>query len=104
MEDEGAAILPTDLWVEVKKLGAHFTGLLNDYDDGKGISTDKFSDMVGSETKVALLGRATIGVDELTDESINLFSKQEDYEGLVNIKPSYFAKLHKKKNAKKDTM
>ena len=95
IQEEGAAILPTELWGEVKKLNNHMTSILVSYDERKEISEDGFKTLVAMMTKVALLSRVVIGVDELTEESINLFSSKKEYGRLANIEIDYFKKIQK---------
>lgn len=99
IQEEGAAILPTELWVEVKKLNDQMTKILVDYDEGRGISEDSFETLVAMMAKIGLLARAVIGADELTEESLGLFSSKKDYENLANMEIEYFRKMHEKANA-----
>jgi len=94
-QDEGAAILPTELWVEVKKINDYMASILISYDDGKDISEDDTKTLAAMITKICLLSRAVIGVDELTEESIELFSSKEEYEKLANIEIEDLKKISK---------
>jgi hypothetical protein len=99
IQEEGAAILPTELWMEVKKLNDHMIKILVSYDDGNGISEDNFKILVAMIVKVSLLSRAVIGVDRLTEASLSLFSSKKQYENLANIEIEYFRELQEKANA-----
>ena len=98
IQEEGAAILPIKLWVEVKNLNDHMTGILVSYDEGSGISDDSFKILVAMMAKIALLSRAVIGADQLTEESLSIFSSKKEYENLVKIEIEHFRKIHKKAN------
>ena len=50
--------------------------------------------IIAMDAKVALLSRAVLGVDELTDESLRLFSKRNEFESLTNIKLSELERAH----------
>lgn len=99
IQEEGAAILPTELWIEVKKLNDHMTEILVNYDAGSGISEDSFQTLVTMMAKIALLSRTVIGVDQLTEESLRLFSSKKEYENLANIEIDNFRKMLEKADA-----
>jgi len=99
IQEEGAAILPTELWVEVKKMNYHMTKILVSYDEGKGISEDSFKTLVAMMAKIGLLARTVIGVDQLTEESLSLFSSKKEYENLANIEIEHFRKICERVNA-----
>jgi hypothetical protein len=94
IQEEGAAILPTELWVEVKKLNNQMTTILVDYDAGRGISEDSFKTLVAMMAKIGLLARTVIGADELTEESLSLFSSKKAYQNLANMEIESFRKMH----------
>jgi hypothetical protein len=85
LTEQGAAILPTDLWVAIKHLSSAMTDLVVDYDEVSKIDQDKLLAIIAMDAKVALLSRAVLGVDELTDESLRLFSTRKGLESLTNI-------------------
>ncbi len=85
LTEQAAAILPTDLWVEINRLSTSMTDLTVDYDATSKIDKDKLIEIVAIDAKVALLSRAVLGVDELTDESLRLFSKRKEFESLTNL-------------------
>ncbi|HIJ80007.1 MAG: hypothetical protein OEY01_16055 [Desulfobulbaceae bacterium] len=95
IQEEGAAILPTELWIEVKKLNDHMADLLINYDEGNGIPEENFKNLVAMMAKVGLVSRSVIGTDELTEESISLFSSKKKYEELANLEHASLRKLHK---------
>ncbi len=102
MQEEGAAILPTDLWINVNGLNDLITEALVSYDDKGMIDESQFTTIFARGAKTALIARTVIGVDALTDESLKLFSSKEDYDRLAETKLGYFEKLHRKANVKKD--
>jgi hypothetical protein len=85
LTERAAAILPTDLWVEIKRLSTAMTDLLGDYDEVSKIDQDKLITIMAIDAKVALLSRAVLGVDELTDESLRLFSSTKSFERLATL-------------------
>ncbi len=93
LTDQAAAILPTDLWIEIKRLSTAMTALLVDYDKTLKIDRDKLVEIIAIETKVALLSRALLGADELTDESLRLFSSSKGFERLANVELSELEEL-----------
>jgi len=95
IQDEGAAILPTQLWVEVKKLNDYMASILVSYDEEENISENDFKTLVAMMAKVCLLSRLVIGADELTEESIKLFSSKKEYDKLANIEIEEFKKIQK---------
>jgi hypothetical protein len=99
LQEEGAAILPTELWVEVKQLNSQITGMLVEYDEGRGISENSMGDLVARETKVALLSRVVLGIDELTEESLKLFSSKMDIERIANIEVEHLKAMQEKADA-----
>ena len=65
----------------------------------KCISEDRFKMLTAMMAKIGLLARAVIGVDELTKESIALFSKIKNYENIANMEIENFRKIYEKANA-----
>jgi len=88
LTEQAAAILPTDLWIEIKRLSTAMTDLVVDYDEVSKIDKDKLIAIMAIAAKVALLSRAVLGVDELSDESLKLFSKRKGFESATNIELS----------------
>lgn len=99
-QEEAAAVLPTEGWVEIKKLSDCMSGILGEYDESKGIKQASFTNLVARMTKVALLARVVLGVDELTDESLSLFAAAKDYERTASIEIGFFEGLVDKGNKK----
>ncbi|MCK5509483.1 MAG: hypothetical protein KAI50_13305 [Desulfobacterales bacterium] len=99
IQEKGAAILPTELWVEVKRLNDHMTKVLVVYDEGKGISEGSYKTLVAMMAKIGLLARTVIGTDELTEEGLRIFSSKENYENLANMEIEHFTKMHEEANA-----
>ena len=102
IQEEGAAILPTELWIEVKKLNDYMINILLSYDEGKGLSEDSLRTLAAMMAKIGMLARIVIGVDELTEESLTLFTSKKKYEKLASIKIKQLKKLHEKINAEHD--
>lgn len=99
LQEEGAAILPTELWIEVKQLNNHVTHMLVLYDEGKGVSAENTVELVSRATKVALLSRVVLGIDELTEESLKLFSSKKSMDRIANLEIEHFKAMHDENNA-----
>ena len=97
--EEGAAILPTVLWVEFKKLSNHVAAILVEYDKNESIDSEQIVKLSAMGTKVALVARSVLGVDELTEESIKIFSSKKAFERLANIETSSFEEMAREENA-----
>lgn len=97
-QERAAAILPTELWIEIKYLNDEMTQMLADYDGSKSVTKDHLRELAARETKVALLSRAVIGTDELTEQSMKLFSEKNSLKRLANIEIDYFRKLGDRSN------
>ncbi len=97
MTEKAAALLPTDLWVEIKRLSSFMTELIVNYDENAILDENSLSKLAGMDTKVALVSRVVLGIDELTEESLKLFSSTKDLERVVKIESEYFERLAKKK-------
>jgi hypothetical protein len=82
--DTSAAILPTEVFAEVANLRASITSFLHDFDKGEIDST--FSDRLGVQAaKMALVARASLGIDELSSESIKLFGSTAVFQRLSAV-------------------
>jgi len=101
MQNESDAILPTELWVEAKRLSDHMVELLVRYDEEGQIEHDNLMRLVAISAKVGLLSRSVIGVDELTNESLALFSSKKEYEKLAEIEVESFERVSKDAQADK---
>jgi hypothetical protein len=98
LEEESSAILPTELWVEIKKLSEQASEMLIVYDERGDIEDQIFRSFVARMTKVALLSRSVVGVDELTQESLSLFASTKQYERLANLDIAQFEEIYDKAN------
>jgi hypothetical protein len=98
LEEEGSALLPVELWVEIRQLSAQMIAILVEYDNSNGITEGVMREFVSRCAKVALLCREVIGVDELTKESLKLLSQKKDYENLFSLEVKYFEAIYDKKN------
>ncbi len=103
MTEKAAAILPTELWVEIRKLNDFMVDLIIEYDDNATIDEKSLSKFASMHTKVALISRVVLGIDELTGESIKLFTSIKNFDTVTNIKPEYIEYLAKKKRQKTHT-
>ena len=80
------------LWVEIKRLTDHLSNILISYDKSNKIDPSILTTLVAMEAKIALISRTIIGVDELTGESLSLFSSKKHYDDLTNIEIEQFEK------------
>lgn len=94
LSEEGAAILPTELWVESKELMNCVTEFLRRYDTGI-VSPDELASLAARDTKVALVARMVLGVDELSEQSLRLFSSTESLTRVAKIQISEFENMAK---------
>lgn len=99
LQEEGAAIFPVELWIEVKQLNDVMTSILAAYDDGEGITKSEIEVFSAHAVKVALLSRAVLGIDELTNESLKLFSSEKSFKRVANLEVDHFKKLYRQKNS-----
>ena len=84
LTNTAAAILPTDVYVEMSRLLSSVTDFAVGCDEGQVDET--FPTTFGAQSaKVALLGRSSLGIDELSDESLKLFGNTEDMQRLANL-------------------
>lgn len=97
-QEEGAAILPVELWVEVKQLNDVMTDILVSYDDAGEITRDHMKSLVAHATKVGLLSRAVLGIDELTTESLKLYTSEKSFKRLADLEVEHFEKIYDQTN------
>lgn len=98
LQEEAAAVLPTEVWVEIKKLCDDMSNILGKYDEKGGIEGANFKNLVARMTKVALVTRVVLGIDELTGESLSLFTASKDYERIANMEIKFFEEMHDSAN------
>lgn len=98
MQEEGAAILPTNLWIEVRRLNAFMADIIALFNKNQSVSEKSMEELVAKMSKVVLLTRAAIGVDELTKDSLKLFSSEKHYNDLANLKMDFFKDIRRKAN------
>lgn len=96
--DSAAALLPTELYIEVNRLSRVVAQFLTDYDAGKDTSWFP-DDLAGRAAKTALLSRVFLGVDELSDESAKLFGGQGGISKVGKLAPADIVRSVKKDNA-----
>ncbi len=98
LTEKAAAILSTDLWVEIKQLNSFMTELLVNYDENEKLNEEHLIKLSSMDAKVALVSRAALGIDELTEESLKLFSNVKDFERLAKIESEEFKVFAKRNN------
>jgi hypothetical protein len=99
LQEKGAAVLPTELWVEIKKLNGAMTDLLIKYDSDGGIVKEDLDPLVARDAKVALLSRVSLGIDELTAESLKLYSSESEFSKVASLEVEHFLKMQERVNA-----
>jgi hypothetical protein len=82
LSDDAAALLPTELFVEVRTLSEATVDILVKIDAPEPASLDQLDTQAA---KTALMTRSLLGVDELSDESIALFGKRDSLDRLSKI-------------------
>ena len=97
LTEKAAALLPTDLWVEIKQLSNLMSELLTNYDENAILDQNSLLKLAALDSKVALISRVVLGIDELTEESLKLFSSTKDFERVAKIELGYLERLAKKK-------
>jgi predicted AAA+ superfamily ATPase len=99
LAERAAAILPTDLWVEIKNLNGAMSDLLGTYDQKKTVDKKSAERIAGMDAKVALMSRVVLGVDALTDESLGIFSSTKGLERVAAIESDHYLQLARDKDA-----
>ncbi|WP_295550803.1 hypothetical protein [uncultured Pseudacidovorax sp.] len=99
-QEKAAVLLPVELWLELKGLADEMSGAIEEFDCQGTIGPVRIKTLVSRMTKVALLCRVVIGSDELSQQSINLFSTQEKYVRLANLEVAHFEEIHSRVNSK----
>lgn len=94
MTDEAAVLFPTDVYVEVKRVGDAITSFVANCDAGK-YEKSALDQLASQEAKAALMVRILLGIDELSEESIRLFSKNDSLTKLANISPLDFLAIRR---------
>jgi hypothetical protein len=90
--------LPTELWIGVKDLDNWMVDFLVDYDKGENLQDDVLIEYAAMDLKVALLARALLGVDELSSESLRLFSAKDSLERISKIEHAELKSFAKSRN------
>ena len=99
LQYEAAAILPVELWAEVKRLNDYVVNLLVSYDQSTELDISSLTTLSAMAAKVALISRSVIGADELTGENLSLFSNKKHFENLAKIEVEHFEKISKEVKA-----
>ncbi len=86
LTDEAAALFPTELYAGAKQVSDTLTSLLVEYDEKRDTKA-LLDQLVGQEAKAALMVRALLGIDELSEEGIRLFSKRDTLRRLAETSP-----------------
>ena len=84
--DSAAALFPTELYAEINQLSHLIVNIMVDFDEGRDVAGFQ-EELGGHATKVALLARTYLGVDELSQESTALFVKRKDLQRVSNVRP-----------------
>ena len=97
-EEKAGLVFPVELWVEVKGLSSELSKAIDEVDSQGIIEQTRMKTLVARMTKIALLSRVVIGSDELTEQSIGLFSSQKEYLRVANLGVTHFEKIHSEVN------
>jgi len=82
LTDDAAALLPTELFAEVRRLNDVFIDIAVKVDASQPATC---AELNAQMAKTAVMARALLGVDELSDESIALFGKRNSPERLSKV-------------------
>lgn len=66
---------------------------IGEFDSQGIIEQGRMTTLIARMPKVALLSRVVIGSDELTEQSIELFSCQKEYVRAANLEIAYFEEI-----------
>jgi hypothetical protein len=103
--DMSAALLPTELWVEFRRLNRLAVDILVAYDEGQHEGSEQSKrDFVEHAAKAALLARTFLGIDELATESASLFKTRKAAEKLSVMSPSAIARRNRDEAIDERTM
>lgn len=100
VEERGTVIMPVEFWLEVKGLSDSICDALGEYDGNGIISWARLKAIEARMAKVALLSRALTGADDLTKQTIGLFSGRKDYKRVVGVEVANFEMVHVRENSK----
>ena len=95
--DAAAVLLPTELWVEIKRfddLIANFLALIREDEDVSSFHES----IVGGAAKILLLTRSYLGADELSEENAFLFTDRRSLTNLANQVPGEIVKKFKRES------
>ena len=84
MSYEAAILFPVELYVAFKRVSETITNVLLEYDEGRDI-TASLDALQAADTRWALMARQSIGVDELSAESLQLHSKKNALERFSSV-------------------
>jgi hypothetical protein len=99
-EEKAAVLLPVELWGEIKGLSDEISNAIGEFDSEGIIEQERMKTLIARMAKVALLARVVIGSDELTEQSINLFSSQKEYMRVADLEIAHFEEIHSRANGK----
>jgi hypothetical protein len=75
------------------------TDILVSYDNNEEVTKDNMKALVAHATKVGLLSRAVLGIDELTTESLKLYSSEKSFKRIADLEVEHFKNMYEQKNA-----
>ena len=84
LEDEIAALMPTEIYVASAQLKRLIIDFLASVDDGRP-DREFPNELAGRATKVAMLSRTFLGIDKLSRETFKLFGSTKEIERLANL-------------------
>ncbi|MFJ3448028.1 hypothetical protein ACIPM0_07330 [Pseudomonas sichuanensis] len=98
LEEKSAVIMPVEFWLELKGMSKQYCDVLEEFDEDGVVSAISLSKLESRMAKMALLCRALIGVDELSDNARSLFSGKKSYDHVVGMDVSVFEAAHARVN------
>ena len=73
-----------------------------EYDENETIDTEQMVKLIAMDTKVAMVARLVLGVDELTEESIKIFSSKKAFAKSAHIETCGLENMDIEKLTRKD--
>jgi hypothetical protein len=88
LTEEGAVLLPVEIYVEIRELNRWMVDFLIRFDEGKELDKDLLDEFAVIDLKIALIVRGLLGVDELSEGSISVFSSKKKFKRVIGLERS----------------
>jgi len=84
LADQAAVLLPAQVFGVVRALSSRVAAFLAEWDEGRAPGGYE-DELLGQGLKLALMARTLLGIEELSDESVGLFTKKKHLQELAEI-------------------